>query len=62
MALRILSYGVHFLVPTTIVCIAVLIPLYHTAGDTLPPGVDSTSYAFIRMTIANVPDGSPLMW
>jgi hypothetical protein len=72
-SVRVLSYGIALFVPLTIFGIGVLLPINYTGGyleqdyDALDSSTSSNSttnytLVFLKMTISNIENGSPLLW
>ena len=66
-SVRVISYGIALFLPFTILGIGVLLPVNYTGGNLAQQeGVSHDSsnltYVFLRMTISNIENGSPLLW
>jgi len=65
-SVRVLAYGIALFVPFTILGIGVLLPVNYTAGyleqDLPEADSDNLTLVFLKMTISNIENGSPLLW
>jgi hypothetical protein len=65
-AVRIISFGVILFLPMTVVGMAVLLPINYTSDYykqyAEEEGMDEYTSVFMRMTISNIRQRSPLLW
>lgn len=66
-AVRIISFGVMLFLPMTILSLAVLLPInytsdYYKLSAEQDQIMDEYTSVFMRMTISNIRQGSPLLW
>ena len=63
-SVRVIAYGLALFVPLTIFGIGVLLPVNYTSVNLNDQGVDSSNitHVMLKMTISNIPNGSPLLW
>lgn len=65
-SVRVISYGIALFLPLTIFGIGVLLPVNYTGGNLAQESADADSsnltIAFLKMTISNIENGSPVLW
>ena len=68
-AVRVLAFGIALFGPIAFLGIVVILPVNYSqtlldslSDDPAHTSVSNLTYVFLRMTISNVPNGSPVLW